>query len=163
MKKTGSGIVAAVLCAGLLAAALPALAADEITRDEYKAMVEPICKTNTEANEKILKGVRGKVQQGKLKPAGRQFIRAATALKTTLRQLKGVAKPPADEARLTEWLTRVGKQQALLQQIGNALIAENRRKAEGLSAKLYSGANLTNAIVVSFGFRYCRFEPSKYT
>src|ERR1044072_4000724 len=162
MKKTGVGIVAARLSVALLLVALPASAA-EVTREEYKADVEPICKTNTEANEKILKGVRSKVNQGKLKPAGRQSLRAPTALKGTLRQLKAVPQPTSDEALLGEWLTRVGKQQTLLQQIGNALIAEKRRKAESLSAKLYSGANLTNAIVVSFGFRYCRFEPSKYT
>lgn len=147
----------------LVAMAIAAPAAMAIERPEYKAAVEPICKTNTEANEKILKGVRGKVQQGKLKPAGRQFTRAATALKGTLRQLRGVAQPPADRARLGEWLRRIGKQQSLLQEIGSALIAEKRRRAETLSVKLISGARLTNAIVVSFGFRYCRFEPSKYT
>jgi|SRR5918996_1434421 hypothetical protein len=163
MKKTGSGIVVAALCAGLLAAALPALAADEVSRAEYKAMVEPICKTNTEANDKILKGVRSKVQQGKLKPAGRQFIRAAAALQKALRQLKAVPRPAADEERLSEWLKRIGDQQVLLQKIGKALIEEKRRKAESLSAKLFTGARLTNAVVVSFGFNHCRFETSNYT
>lgn len=163
MRKTGLGIAAAALCAAAAAVALPALAAEEPTRAEYKAKVEPICKANTEANENILKGVRGKVRRGELGPAGRQFTRAAAALKKTLRQLKAVPKPPADEARLTEWLKRVGKQQALLQQVGEALIARKRRKAETLSVKLVSGARLTNAIVVGFGFNHCRFEPSKYT
>lgn len=163
MRKTGLGIVAMVLCAPLLAAALPALAAEEPTRAEYKADVEPICKVNTKANENILAGVKGKVKQGKLKRAGRQFTRAAAALKGTLRQLKAVPRPPADEARLAEWLKKIGDQQELLQKIGDALIDENRRKAENLSVRLISGARATNALVVSFGFNYCRFEPSKYT
>jgi hypothetical protein len=148
---------------GLAIAVSPALAAEEPTRPEYKADVEPICKANTKANENILAGVRRKVQQGKLGPAGRQFSRAATALKSTLRQLKAVPKPPADVERPTEWLKRIGDQATLLQKIGKALIDGNRRKAETLSVKLVSGARLTNAIVVSFGFNYCRFEPSKYT
>jgi hypothetical protein len=156
----GSLAVAAV---ALAVSAPPTLAAEEPTRDEYKAKVEPICKANTKANENILAGVRKKVQQGKLGPAGRQFIRASTALKSTLRQLKAVPKPPADVERLTEWLKRVGDQATLLQKIGKALVDGNRRKAETLSAKLVSGARLTNAIVVSFSFNYCRFEPSKYT
>jgi hypothetical protein len=163
MRKTKPAIVAAALCAALSATALPALAAEEPTRAEYKTAVEPICKVNTKANENILAGVEGKVKQGKLKAAGHQFTRAAAALQKTLRQLKEVPKPPADEARLTEWLKRVGDQQVLLQKIGKALIGENRHKAETLSVKLYSGARLTNAIVVGFGFNYCRFEPSKYT
>jgi len=160
MSKTGLGIVA-VLVVGALCAA-PA-AAEEPTRAEYRAAVEPICKVNTKANENILAGVEGKVKQGKLKQAGRQFTRAATALKGTLRQLKAVPKPPADVARLTEWLQRVEKQQSLLKEIGQALIAENRRRAETLSVKLVSGARNTNAIVVSFGFNYCRFETSDFT
>ena len=65
MKKTGVTIVAVALCAALLVVAIPAIAAEETSRAEYKAKVEPICKTNSEANEKILKGVRSKVQQGK--------------------------------------------------------------------------------------------------
>ena len=161
MRKTGLGIVAALVVGVLSAAA--AFAAEEPTRAEYKADVEPICKVNTKANENILAGVEGKVKQGKLKQAGRQFTRAATALKGTLRQLKAVPKPPADVERLTEWLQRVEKQQALLKEIGQALIAENRRKAETLSVKLVSGARNTNAIVVSFGFNYCRFETSDFT
>jgi hypothetical protein len=32
--------------------------AAEVSRPEYKAAVEPICKANTKANERILKGVR---------------------------------------------------------------------------------------------------------
>jgi hypothetical protein len=147
----------------LAMAAPPALAAEEPSRTEYKADVEPICKANSEANENILRGVRGKVKQGKLGPAGHQFTRAATALDKALSQLKAVPKPPADEARLTEWLKRVGDEATLLRKIGKALVERNRHKAETLSVKLVTGARLTNATVVSFGFHYCRFEPSKYT
>jgi len=153
----------AVVALTMAVAAASAIAAEEPTRDEYKAQVEPICKANTKANENILAGVRSKVQQGKLGPAGHQFTRASTALKNTLRQLKAVPKPPADVERLTEWLKRIDDQATLLQKIGKALIDRNRHKAETLSVKLVSGARLTNAIVVSFGFHYCRFEPSKYT
>lgn len=162
MRTMKPAIVATALCAALLTAPA-AFGAEEPTRAEYKADVEPICKANTKANENILAGVEGKVKQGKLKPAGRQFTRAATALKGTLGQLKAVPKPPADEGRLTEWLQRVDKQRALLQEIGQALIAEKRRKAETISVKLVSGARLTNALVVSFGFNYCRFETSDFT
>lgn len=162
MRTTTLATVAVAICASLLATPA-AFAAEEPTRAEYKADVEPICKVNTKANENILAGVKGKVSQGKLKQAGSQFTRAATALKGALRQLKAVPRPPADEARLNEWLQRIEKQQALLKEIGEALIAEKRRKAEAISARLVTGVRLANALVVSFGFNYCRFETSDFT
>lgn len=53
-----AGLVA-LLCAGLLAAVALATTGPEQTRESYVARVEPICKTNTKANERILAGVRG--------------------------------------------------------------------------------------------------------
>src|SRR6187431_926554 len=73
--------------------------AAEISRDEYKAKVEPICKTNSKANETILKPVRKLVKQNKLKQAAARFTQASAALKKTLGQLKAVPQPTADEAR----------------------------------------------------------------
>jgi hypothetical protein len=67
----------------------------EVTRESYKEAVEPICKTNTQANERILKGVRKDVKQGKLKLAGSKFSKAATALHKTLVQLKAEDKSGA--------------------------------------------------------------------
>ena len=137
--------------------------AAEVTRTEYKTAVEPICKANAEANEHILNGVRAKVKAGKLGPAGRQLIRAAAALRNTLGQLKAVPRPTADESHLAEWLKRVGEEAALLEQTGKALKEGKRNRAERLQVRLYSQARLTNAIVLPFSFRYCLFEPSKYT
>ena len=154
--------ICAVAVFALLASAVPALAS-ELDRTEYKAQVEPICKENSEANSHILKGVHSEVKQGKLAPAGAQLIRAAAALRGTLHQLEGVPRPTADEARLTEWLKRIGQEATLLQQSGKALKAGRRGRAESLQARLYSGARLTNAIVAAFGFHYCNFEPSKFT
>lgn len=155
------GLVLAGLVA--LAATVPTVLADETTRAQYKTAAEPICKANSEANEHILKGVRKKVRDEKLKPAGRQLTRAGTALKKTLRQIEALPMPTADEARLLEWQKRVGEEATLLQNVGNALIAENLRKAEVLSVKLATNARLTNAIVVPFGFTYCRLDSTKYT
>lgn len=137
--------------------------AEETTRTEYRAFVEPICKRNAEANAQILKGVRTKVRQGKLAVAGSQLIRAAAALRKTIGQLEEVSRPAADEARLVEWLKRVNKEATLLQKTGKALKEGDRGRAERLQAQLYAGARLTNAIVTPFGFRYCRFDPAKYT
>ncbi len=42
--------------------------AAKVSRDEYQATVEPIRKRNTQANERILKGVAREVKRDKLKP-----------------------------------------------------------------------------------------------
>ena len=49
-------IAPALAAAAFLALAQMAFAA-EISRDQYKTSVEPICQANTKANERILKGV----------------------------------------------------------------------------------------------------------
>jgi hypothetical protein len=134
--------------------------AEETTRSEYKATVEPICKQNAEANEDILAGVRAKVRQGKLKSAGRQFTRAAAALRSTLAKLRQVPPPAADAETLSEWLAGIEREASRLQETGKALIAGKRHRAETLVRKLTEGARETNAIVAGFGFHHCRLETT---
>jgi hypothetical protein len=137
--------------------------AEEVARETYKAQVEPICKTNTQANEKILKGVRQEVKAGKLKQAGAQFQKAAAALRKAYLQLKAVPQPPADMAKLTKWLSYVKTEGKLFEEAATALKANNKTRAQTIVVKLTHNANLANNQVISFGFRYCKLEPSKFT
>jgi len=134
-----------------------------ITRDEYKTQVEPICKKNSEANDKILKTVRKEVKENKLKTAGAKFIKASNALKTTYNELKAVEQPAEDTAKLTKWLGYVKTEADLFNSGGKALNAGNKSKAQKYVNKLNTNANLANSTVLSFSFHYCKFEPSKYT
>jgi hypothetical protein len=138
-------------------------AADEISRSEYKAAVEPICQTNSNANDKILKPVRSLVKKNKLKQAGARFIQASSALKQTLGKLEAQPQPTADEARLSKWLGYVKKEAELFNSAGKALKAGNKHKAQKFVNQLTSNANQANATVLAFGFKYCKFEPAKYT
>jgi hypothetical protein len=152
----------AIAALAILATASLALAA-ETTREAYVATVEPVCKSNTQANEKILKGVKTEVKQGKLKPAGAQFSKAAAALKKTYAQLKAVPQPSADAAKLNKWLGYVKEEANLFEKTATALKAGNKNKAQVMVVKLTHNANLANDQVLSFNFKYCRFEPSKFT
>jgi capsular polysaccharide biosynthesis protein len=134
-----------------------------ITRPEYKAQVEPICKKNSEANEKILKTVRKEVKENKLKSAGAKFLKASTALKKTYNELKAVEQPVEDTAKLTKWLGYVKKESELFNSGGKALKAGNKKKAQKFVNQLDTNANKANAEVLAFSFHYCKFEPSKYT
>lgn len=135
----------------------------ETTRDSYREAVEPICKTNTEANERILKGVRGKFKAGKLKAAAAQFSKAGTALTKTVKQLKAIERPVADKAKLAKWLKFVEEEASLFQRTAQKLRAGDKVGAQGMVIRLTHNANQANNQVLAFEFRYCRFEPSKFT
>lgn len=149
------------LVAAALLWAVPSLAA-ETTREDYVKAVEPICKANTEANEKILKGVRAKVKAGKLDAAARQFAGAARALKRTRTQLLQVPQPPADAARLTKWLGYVKTEVALFEAVSRKLAKGEETAAQKMVVRLISNARQANNQVLDFEFRYCRFQPSKF-
>jgi predicted GNAT family acetyltransferase len=162
---TGSRVLRAALALGLTGAlSLAALAnAAEITRDSYRAAVEPICRANTKANERILAGIRPEVRAGKLKPAATQFARAATALKRTLGELKAVPQPSADGARLARWLTYATAEAQLFEAAAVDLRAGKKGAAEHMVARLTETADRANAEVLPFEFHYCHFEPSRFT
>ena len=162
MGKKSFGLLSGIVLAMALVA-LPVAQADDAERQTYKEAVEPICKANTQANERILKGVRGKVRAGKLKVAGGQFSRAATALRKTHRELKAVPQPPDDQVKLGKWLKYVEIEANLFQKTAKKLNAGDKNGALAMVIKLEHNANLANNQVLGFEFRYCRFEPSKFT
>jgi hypothetical protein len=160
MRRGPVGLFAALMLALILAAS--AFAA-EVSRDEYKEAVEPICQANTKANEKILAGVRKEVKSGKLKTAAAKFKKASGELKRTLVELEAVPRPAADEARLTKWFGLVKTEAELFGEAGKKLKAGDKAGAEHVVTKLTQNANKANLEVLPFGFRYCRLEPSKFT
>lgn len=141
---------------------VPLANAAEISRDEYVARVEPICKANTEANKKIFKGAKEKVKAGKLKQGASHFFRAATALGKTIKQLKAVPQPTSDEAKLKKWIGYLGTEQSYFKRIGQALAAEDKPKAQSLSVRLNRNSNLANNTVLAFGFDHCRIDPTRF-
>ncbi|HTR75264.1 MAG TPA: hypothetical protein VMH33_08405 [Solirubrobacterales bacterium] len=163
----GNGFVKAVAIAvGVLSLALVVGAtafAAEVSRTEYKEAVEPICQSNAKANERLLSNVHKEVQAGKLKTAGAKFTKASTELKRTLRELEGVPRPVADEARLTKWFGLIKTEAELFATAGKKLKAGQKAAAEHVVVQLTQNANKANSAVLPFGFHYCRFEPAKYS
>jgi hypothetical protein len=158
MKKLVLSLAAALLLVG----AVPSFAALGPEAQTYKEAVEPICQRNTEANEKILKGVRKEVKEGKTKKASGQLFAAAKALKKTRAQLLQVPKPSEDAAKLTQWLAGVKTEAELLEATGRKLAKDEKNAAVRLVGKLESNAKKTNTLVLDYQFRYCRFNPAKF-
>jgi hypothetical protein len=151
------------LVLGLLVA-VPVAAAIEAdpTPDEYVAEVEPICKANTEANSRILRGVKQQVQAGDLVPAGKRFVRASGALGNAIRQIAAVPKPSADKAKLEKWVGYLKEEKTYLLKIGKALKERDKSEAYQHALKLKTANRRANNTVISFRFRECRIDSSRF-
>lgn len=155
-------LVIGCLLLALLTAAVAAAAEPGEERQLYVDRLEPICKANVLANKRIFKGAKEEVQRGELKKASTHFFRAATAFGKTIRQLAAVPKPPADEAKLDKWFELLRVEKELIQKIGRALGAGNKSRAQTYSVELNRNSSKANNAVLSFGFDYCRLEPSRF-
>ena len=147
----------------LLALAAPLAFGAEPTRETYTAQVEPICKTNSEASNRILKDVKSEVKAGKLAPAAASFAKAASALKKTLAQLKAVPQPSADKAKLTKWLGYIKAEAELFESTAAKLKAGDKGGAQAMAIRLTHTANLANNQVLAFEFNYCQVDPSQFS
>jgi hypothetical protein len=148
--------------AALMLLAVPAFAA-EVSREEFKAQVEPICKKNKQESERFLKGVKTLVKKDKLKQAGTAFSKAANALEKAEKQLAAVPEPTADEAKLGKWLSDIKGEVKLMRQIATKFKAGNKAKGSSLSVKLQHNATTANNLVIAFQFNYCKIDPSKFS
>jgi hypothetical protein len=154
----------------LLALALPALGlsaqtssgAAGPTRAEYIQRIEPICQARTQASRTVLRNVDEMVRDGQLQAAARRFERAADALEGAIHQVARVPRPVADQARLVRWLDYGKEGDALLRRIAKGLGEGDRHRVQGMSGELLTTAKRGNAIVVGFGFKYCRLNPSRF-
>lgn len=164
VKKTSLPLLGLAVLVALLAAVPVALAAEEgeITRDEYIAKVEPICANSTKSNSQILKGVKEQVKQDKLKTAGTRFVRAAGVLDKSTAQIAQVPQPAADAAKLDKWTGYLKSEGTFLRLIGKALKSGNKYKAQKLAVKLNKNNNQANNTVISFGFKECRIDSSRF-
>jgi hypothetical protein len=160
MKFPSRAAVAAL--AVLLLWGASAASAAPTSREGFVAAAEPICKTNTEANERILAKVRSEVKEGELKPAAIAFEAAAKALQATLRELKALARPPADAARIKAWFADVEVELGLFKATAKKLRSGDRVGAERMSVKLTRAASQANDEALPFEFHYCRAEPSRF-
>lgn len=144
-------------CALATMLALAALAhGEEQTRESYKAQVEPLCRANREANERIMTGVRQRVNKGKLKLAGKQFIRVSISFAGLINELATVPSPAGDEHRVERWFDSLRLLRLRLHKVGTYYKAGKAIKAahEAILAER-AGISANNTSIV-FHFHYCR-------
>jgi len=165
-RRTTSGAVLAIVAAvvSLVALATGALGSTSPTqtREGYVAQVEPICKTNTKANERILANVRGYIKHGKLPLAATQFRKASEAFGKATKQIAAIPQPSSDATKLGKWIGYLEGDTKYLGEIAKALKAEKKSRAQELLVRLEANSRRANSTVISFEFRYCVINQSKF-
>jgi hypothetical protein len=156
---------AAVLVAALALSAPPALAAEAAeapTRAEYVERLEQICKPNSEATQRAVRGMRADVRAERLRVAAGKFAKAQRIFGRTVSSISKVPRPAADRETLARWFDALAEEQVLLGRIVASLRAEDLARFQRVSADFIHQGNKANNVVVSFGFNYCNFKSSRY-
>jgi hypothetical protein len=155
------GIAAIMLIAMTMGVAI-ASAAGEPTRTEYVTTLERICKPGSDATERAVNGVRADVRAERLAVAAGKFARAERIFKNTVRSISVVPRPAADRATLSRWFSALGQEQVYLGQMVKVLRADDVAGFERVSALFIHEGNRANNAVISFGFNYCSFKPTRF-
>jgi hypothetical protein len=159
--KAWTAIGALCLLALTIGAAVSS-AAGEPTRTEYVARLEKICKPGSDATERAVRGVRADVKAERFAVAAAKFARGRRIFEATVRSISTVPRPSADVPTLKRWFTALGKEEVYLGQIVKTLRTEDIAGFERVSAKFIHEGNAANNAVVSFGFNYCDFKPTRF-
>jgi hypothetical protein len=146
----------------LLALSAGSVAAEELTRDEYVARLEQICKPGSDATERAVRGVRSDVRHERLAVAGRKFARARRIFAATVRSISPVPRPAADRDTLKRWFSALDREEFYLGQMVKTLLADDVAGFQRVSARFIHEGNRANNAVVSFGFDYCSFKPTRF-
>lgn len=153
--------LAAALCLATLALVTSGYAA-ETTRFEYVARLERICKPGSEATQRAVRGVRAEVRRERLRAAAPKVARAKRIFTHTVGAIAVVPRPSADRATLSRWFMALGHENAALGRTAAALRAGDVARFQRVWADFIHEGNKANNVVVSFGFNYCDFKPSRF-
>jgi hypothetical protein len=149
-----------IICAITLTPAVSAAA--EVTRAEYVKQLETICKPGSQATQRAVRGMRSDIRSERLRLAASKFAKAKRIFAGTVSSISTVPRPPGDRATLARWFAALDRETLYLGRIAASLRAEDIprfQRVQGLFAQQGSKAN--NA-VVSFGFNYCLYRPSRF-
>ena len=153
------------LALAALALCVPATAVSavaESTRPEYVAHLEQICRPGSEATQRAVRGMRSDVRSERLQLAATKFAKAKRIFAHTVSSISSVPRPGPDRATLSRWFAALGRETVYLGRTAAALRAEDIARFQRVSADFIHEGNKANNVVVSFGFNYCSFKPSRF-
>jgi hypothetical protein len=156
----GWAAVAAVVVLAFATVAVSAAA--EVTRPEYVAQLERICKPGSEATQRAVRGMRADVRSERFRLAASKFAKAGRIFADTVSAISEVPRPAADRATLSRWFAALGRETDYLGRTAASLRAEDIARFQRVSGRFFQEGSKANNVVVSFGFNYCNFKPSRF-
>lgn len=159
MRLLGASLAVFALLLGVASLA----AAEEPTQSEYVERLERICKPRTEATQRVVRGTRADVKAERMRSAARKVTKAKRIFAGTVRSMASVPRPSAYASTLARWFTALDRETAALGRTAAALRADDLARFERVWADFIREGNKANNVVVSFGFNYCDFKPSRFT
>jgi hypothetical protein len=155
-------LIVPVALALLLGAAAPAGAAEAPSRVEYVAQLERICKPDSEATQRAVRGTRADVRSERLRRAAGKVAKAQRIFAGTVRKIAKVPRPTADGPTLKRWFAALDRETAALGRTARTLREDDVARFQRVWADFIHEGNKANNVVVSFGFDYCNFKPSRF-
>jgi hypothetical protein len=137
-------------------------AAEAPTRSEYVAQLERICKPRSEATQRAVRGTRSDVRSERLRRAAGKVAEAKRIFAGTVRSISKVSRPAAYDSTLDRWFAALERETVALGRTAAALRAEDIARFQHVWADFIHQGNKANNVVVSFGFNYCNFKPSRF-
>jgi hypothetical protein len=141
---------------------VPVQAAVEVSRPEYVEQLEQICKPDSEATQRAVHGTRADVRSERFRRAAARVAKAERIFDGTVRAISKVPRPAADREILSRWFPALKVEVAALGRTAAALRSENLPRFQRVWANFVHEGNKANNVVVSFGFNYCTFKPSRF-
>jgi hypothetical protein len=134
----------------------------ELTRPEYVAQLEEICKPGSEATQRAVRGTRADVRSERLEIAAIKVAKARRIFASTVGAISKIPRPTADGATLARWFRALSREVVALERTAEALRADDVARFQRVWADFIHAGNKANNVVVSFGFNYCNFKPSRF-
>jgi hypothetical protein len=158
-RQASAAMVVFLLALSLFA---PVRAAAEATRSEYVAQLEKICKPRSEATQRAVRGTRADVRSERFRQAATKVAKAQAIFTGTIDAISKVPRPAPDRDTLARWFRALKLEAAALGRTAAALRSEDLPRFQRVWANFIHEGNKANNVVVSFGFNYCAFKPSRF-
>jgi hypothetical protein len=140
----------------------PAAAADTPTRPAYVAQLERICKPDSQATQRAVRGTRADVRFERFRRAAAKVAEARRIFIGTVRSISRVPRPVADRDTLARWFAALRREARALGRTTGSLRSEDVARFQRVWADFIHVGNKANNVVVSFGFNFCAFKPTRF-
>jgi hypothetical protein len=107
-------------------------------------------------------GTRADVRHERFRSAALKVAKAKRIFAGTVRSISAVPRPTPDRAILARWYAALGRESKALADTAAALRVEDLARFQRVWADFIHEGNKANNVVVSFGFNYCAFKPSRF-